>query len=615
MRRGTSWKIWGFFAGSALVLGAGTVRLTTSQLELERQKAVAEQVARFHADLRLALWRMDSAINPIIAREASRPYYEYNPFYAPDHAYTRRWTEIRAGQVLVPSPLLQQPVDWIKLHFQIAPDGAWSSPQVPHGAMRSLVDGLGLPAGTVAAKAALLEDLQRRADAARFRKGIPDWESDPGRDVVVAYERRRPASQSRSRVANGNGVSEAVQRQNLKEYDRRARLTARTQFRFSRRVTLRPESLIANIGADDPAVAGDPVEVRQTHFVAYWVVGRQGKLHLFYLRGVSAGGEPHVQGFWIDWPRLQTALLDEVRDLFPQARLLPLPRTGLQDPSPALTSIPAWIASPMPEPPAMPRFTPVRISLGFLWIALIAGLAAVGLGLRSLTELSERRLDFVSAVTHELRTPLTTFRMYSEMLADGMVRDPERRAEYCRTLQREAERLSQLVANVLDYSRLERKAWKPKLVALPAGDLLQRLAERVRSCCAAAGMELVAENATAEGSTVTTDPEAVEQIIYNLVDNACKYAGGADDRRVHLRARDIEGGIAIEVADHGEGVDPDLASRIFGAFSRGMREAHRSQPGVGLGLALCRRWARALGARLILADNSSRGACFRLTLH
>src|SRR5262249_38258150 len=127
--------------------------------------------------------------------------------------------------------------------------------------------------------------------------------------------------------------------------------------------------------------------------------------------------------------------------------------------APALPPEPAQDADPPPDLAAglAPElgWTPLRIGLALAWAAALVALAAVGLGGWSLLDLSERRIRFVSAVTHELRTPLTTLRLYLDMLTGGPIKEEERKAEYLNTLNGETDRLSRLVSNVLDFSRLE----------------------------------------------------------------------------------------------------------------------------------------------------------------
>ena len=127
---------------------------------------------------------------------------------------------------------------------------------------------------------------------------------------------------------------------------------------------------------------------------------------------------------------------------------------------------------------------PIRAPLMVGWVAVLFALAAAALLVRGVMRLSERRATFVSSVTHELRTPLTTFRLYSDLLAEGMVREEEKRGDYLRTMRSEADRLHHLVENVLAYSRIERGSARTRREQVALGDLLDRmrdrLAERVR---------------------------------------------------------------------------------------------------------------------------------------
>ena len=215
--------------------------------------------------------------------------------------------------------------------------------------------------------------------------------------------------------------------------------------------------------------------------------------------------------------------------------------------------------------------------------------------LRSVLALSERRASFVSAVTHELRSPLTTFRMYAEMLAEGMVRDEQQRDRYLTTLRQEADRLSHLVDNVKE--------------------LMQQTTERLPQRARQAGMELHETVAPQDANTlVTADPAAVEQILFNLVDNSCKYASSASDRRIHLHWSVGNRVAQVRVTDHGPGIHADQAKKLFRPFSKSDQEAAQSAPGIGLGLALCRRLSNDMGGKLHYNPSEGDGAAFLLEL-
>ena len=171
----------------------------------------------------------------------------------------------------------------------------------------------------------------------------------------------------------------------------------------------------------------------------------------------------------------------------------------------------------------------LRWALQIGWGAVLLAVVAAAFLLQGVMTLSERRAAFVSSVTHELRTPLTTFRMYAEMLAKGMVPDANRRQEYFNTLQREAERLTLLVENVLAYARLERGRQPQAQDRVTLAALLDRVGPRLKQRAAQAGMQCELQlDENAAHQEFTTDQAVVEQILFNLVDNAAKYAREAD---------------------------------------------------------------------------------------
>jgi signal transduction histidine kinase len=257
----------------------------------------------------------------------------------------------------------------------------------------------------------------------------------------------------------------------------------------------------------------------------------------------------------------------------------------------------------------------LRWSLWMGWGAVLLATTAAALLLHGVMALSERRAAFVSSVTHELRTPLTTFRMYAEMLARDMVPDAQRRQEYFHTLQREAERLTLLVENVLAYARLERGRKPQALERVTLKGLLDRIQPRLAHRAEQAGMQCeVRVAADAADVEFTTDLNVTEQILFNLVDNSAKYAREATDRRIHVEATRDGDWMRIAVRDHGPGIAHARLSRRMQAFGKSAQESADSAPGVGLGLALCRRLARQLGGRLELDRAAVGGTTFFLFL-
>lgn len=318
-----------------------------------------------------------------------------------------------------------------------------------------------------------------------------------------------------------------------------------------------------------------------------------------------------IQGVWLDPAVLTANLLKEVADLLPEARLVPATDARTAADPLALVSFPFKLErGETPLATAVSTTPGIGAPLRMAWGGVLVAFLTIAMLLRGVLRLSERRASFVSAVTHELRTPLTTFRLYSDMLEQGAVK-PEKRQGYLRVLAREADRLSHLVENVLAFSRIERGNARSNLRETDAAGLLESFRERFAARLATAGLGLTIE--APPGLRLRADLAAVEHILFNLIDNAAKYAVGAVPPTVEIIVRAERGAVEIGVADHGPGIAVGERRRVFRPFHKSAREAAESQPGVGLGLALSRRLARAQGGELRLAEDPS-GARFILRL-
>jgi signal transduction histidine kinase len=203
--------------------------------------------------------------------------------------------------------------------------------------------------------------------------------------------------------------------------------------------------------------------------------------------------------------------------------------------------------------------------------------------------------------------------MYTEMLAKGMV-PSERRVRYLETLRIEADRLAHLVENVLAYARLERGRAVDRLETTTPAIIIERVGSRLADRAEQAGMKLNVDLSGVGDAMLQADPTAVEQILFNLVDNACKYASVGEDRSIQLRTVASNSTVNFEVSDHGPGVSAEQRTRLFQPFSKSAQQAAHSAPGVGLGLALSRRLARSMGGELRLSQNGEHGATFVLEL-
>ena len=587
-------SVWSAFAICAAVLLAAVTWVTATALRLQRSQVEAQRQAQAEEKVRLALWRMDSLLAPLIVQESSWPYFAYNAFYPAERAYNRMFNQLQKGEVLMPSPLLTRSSTNVLLHFQIGPDGKLTSPEV---ADNEPAPGPTAPTSDFRARLAALNRLVNRdallaaCPPAHERSTETPWIAPPA-PAALAYApsevgQRMQAQQSQEAQIIQNNVELQARAQNYRQvFDNYAQQGAKASIGSDRQVVE---------GVSKPLWFGDA---------------------LLLARRVSVGGGEYIQGCWLDWPGIQAALLNSTKDLLPGARLEAVTGSSPDKEARLLASLPVKL---IPGPPSLAPSSarsPLTFALVAAWACMLLAAIAVGALLYGAISLSERRGAFVSAVTHEMRTPLTTFKMYSEMLAAGIVSDESKRQQYLGTLCSEANRLSHLVENVLAYARLERGRAARRIERLPLGELLERIRPHLQERAEQAGMKLVVDADEAVLQTlVNVDSGAVEQILFNLVDNACKYAGpNATEKLIHLEALPDGKFAMLRVRDHGQGISAEGARRLFKPFSKSAEEAARSAPGIGLGLALCRRLSRSIGGDLQLARLAEPGACFELRL-
>lgn len=225
---------------------------------------------------------------------------------------------------------------------------------------------------------------------------------------------------------------------------------------------------------------------------------------------------------------------------------------------------------------------------------------------------AERKTTFVANVSHELKTPLTSIRLFADMLYEGRIQDPARQRTYLRTMVGETQRLTRLVNNVLDFSRLERGTHRSQKSQREVGELVSSIIETQRERLSAEGLELnyVPPQSPLEAQL---DADALEQILLNLLDNAAKYAhaGGRADITLENQAS----GWCLRVRDYGPGIPASAKKRVFQAFQRLDDRLTSNHPGCGLGLSIAARLAQEMGGHLTLEHTPPPGCTFCLTVY
>jgi signal transduction histidine kinase len=251
------------------------------------------------------------------------------------------------------------------------------------------------------------------------------------------------------------------------------------------------------------------------------------------------------------------------------------------------------------------------VAFGLLLIVIAAGLVATYRLVRRETETARLKAEFVANVSHDLKTPLSLIRVFGETLEMGRVTDEAARREYYRVITHESERLSRLIENVLDFSRIEGGRRTYDLVPVSVEPLVRDTVESFAWVLAQQGFKV--DVAVQPGlPEVPMDADAVSQALANLIDNAIKYSEARKVLTVEAGLRD--GGVALTVGDEGIGIPREEQTRIFDKFYRVGRSETQGRRGSGVGLALVRHVAEAHRGRVTVDSRPGEGSHFTLWL-
>ncbi len=255
----------------------------------------------------------------------------------------------------------------------------------------------------------------------------------------------------------------------------------------------------------------------------------------------------------------------------------------------------------------------IGLSLTLLLTAVLVG--GLVLALRNAaraTKLSQMKTEFVSNVSHELRTPLASIRVFGEFLRLGRATAGEKVREYGEYIEAESRRLSRLVDNILDFSRIEsgRKRYR-----LEAADLREIVSDTVKAFEVRLRQEGVSVDVLAPDGplpAVRVDADAIGHALANLLDNAVKYSGGASDVAVELGQRN--GSLTLAVRDRGPGISPEDQERILEKFYRVSTGLVHDVKGSGLGLAIVKHVVEAHEGTVVVESQPGAGSTFTIEL-
>jgi len=541
---------------------------------------------------------MERELTALVRREEDRPFEHYRSYYVSESS----GTPIR-------SPLADPPDEpFILDYFLESPDGSLTSPRLDDGAQVTL---------------ALVQTLLASGFEKGSRQPVAEQKQQqvPGTTLVLRKARRQ------DEFAKENAASNSY----LSELNRGAASR-------SDRVSKLSQSVARNVmpysEGEEQEVYRQELEMDDANRAHTWealdvvlesLVGqRLDERHLVLYRLAVIDGATYRQGLVVDADRLVQWLAAQVLaggELANRVEVMLAPseepsyhnggfryRHQFAEPFGSFASL--ITLAPLPEAGG--------VSFVYVLSALTLFMGTAGLvGIYRMVTVrlafAERRQNFVSAVSHELKTPLTAIRMYGEMLRDGLVSNEEKRQQYYEVITNESERLTRLVNNVLELSKLERRDRSVSPVAGPLLPVLEEAREVVTPHAADEGFAIGLDVA-ADLPEVIYDRDALLQVLFNLIDNALKYSKSAQTREILLRARQKDDVVEISVSDQGPGVSEAHLKHIFEPFYRAEAELTRRSRGTGIGLALVRGLIESMGGSVRGENGADGGFVVRLTL-
>ena len=328
--------------------------------------------------------------------------------------------------------------------------------------------------------------------------------------------------------------------------------------------------------------------------------------YIVFYRNVTRGSELYIQGFIVDTKVYLNSLVKNETQFYPLEKDLVLefkdgPKTLLSFGSsdtfqeifstkliPPLNRISLVMHMKNRDDSRGATFL---IFLGAVVLIILGGgLVAIYRLTKSELNLAKKRQDFISAVSHELKTPLTSIRMYAELLQNSWVANEEKKQKYYGQIASEADRLTRLIQNVLNLSKLDGDRWNVQLTKDRPKAVLDDFVATYSKNVEKHGFELtVSSDTDVRDITLMMDKDAIMQILMNLVDNSLKFSKDADYKMIVIELRIKETDVYLAVRDYGPGIPPAEMKKVFQEFYRVENEMTRRTSGTGIGLSMVKK--------------------------
>ncbi len=554
----------------------------------------------------LVLQMLNQRIYDDLAIEEQRSYSEYRFIRA---------VPVIGGEEITLSKLAEYPIRshyaGIIGYFQLEPDGALKTPVLPDGALESI-------------------PVVDRGKREQVRDSI---------QKILLHLGLKNEGQPRSPNRNpSEGILNRIYSQNL-EYNK-DKLSERHKnkediLKFNRRYeqSSQKETFIFDVESakikriTDPKIPLEeeenyppPPEIMEVEIEPFQATFNHQ--YLVYYRYIWRNNEPFIQGFAVDLATYLGSLVRNEIAFNPQeqtttlefgSKTRPFVMFGKREKkSFSILSVP--LQYPLGDMLFTMYLTPegripgenMVIWLGFLtFLILGGGLIAVYRLTKSQLALATKRQDFISAVSHELKTPLTAIRMYAEMLQNSWVANDEKRQKYYSLIASETDRLSRLIQNVLNLSKLDRNQWNIQLKKENPKNTLEEFVTTYSKNIEKQGFDLTVTKDVCEYN-IPMDKDAVMQILMNLVDNSLKFAKNAEYKMIVLELRVDGNDIFFVVRDYGPGIPGSELTKVFEEFYRVENEMTRKTNGTGIGLSMVKKLCSLTNMRIEI-ENASPG--------
>lgn len=613
------------------------------------KRLIAEERIQWEREAERVYDILQAQISERMVREDARSFLEYRYYYVPEGQVSQK-------KNISISPLAELPNSadaGLIGYFQVDPDGSFHSPYLPTPKI-NLIDGKKrqelhdkLKKITLSLQKGARDDYASRLAEEKKTNTVPDKNDKEGDKIVELGKSKGSVTGGMINTADKNGNNDGVdelypnplkkRESEDKKFSGMTKKKADKSGYTPRKIKNDPAQSQAfeeqNAAVSDLSVSAnkvpaptmgkdesksDPAKVQEEDLSSIFIDPFRARLvgdaQIVFYRKVWLGQKLYLQGFVVE-----LAPFFRSHSVFDDSALNGFARAGLFLDDRVLLSLANHVTADAMQklfsrnlgyplslfeyrvesgrfPPSAAHQLLVYVLFGVVFM-LLASLFFIYRGVRAEVLLSRKRQDFVSAVTHELKTPLTSIRMYAEMLEQDWVKDEKKRHEYYESLSREGERLSRLIENILHLSSLEKGTFRVNSVhASPTNDFkrlvrdIEQLAVRAGFSCAAS----VAENIAA----ITYDVEILKQVFLSLLDNSIKFSQDAKNKVIDIKLAQQGNQVLMSLADRGPGVVSNELTRIFDTFYRVESEMTRKTKGSGIGLAMVRMMAEAMGAKV-----------------